>query len=115
MGRFVSAGCRQFDVVVMPFPFVERERKRPAVVISSDAAIGETGVAILAMITRLDAAPWHGDLPIADVVAAGLNKPSKARMKLHTIAAADLDRPIGRLAENDRDCLRAGLRELFAL
>lgn len=103
-----------FDVVVVDFPFVEqvRSRKRPALVVSRDGFNAETGTAIVAMITRGTAPPRTGDVPVGDVVTAGLNKPSKIRMKLHTVETGAL-RTVGSLAGADRAAVEAALRSVL--
>ena len=107
---------RPHDVAVVHVPFVERQggRKRPVVVLSSAEANKATGVAIVAMITREDAPPWQGDLPVTRLEDAGLHKPCKIRMKLYTVEIADLA-PIGHLHGDDRHVLSAGLKRLRAL
>jgi mRNA interferase MazF len=111
-----ATGAAQFDVAIIHFPYVEREgrKKRPAVVVSSQAANAATGVAIVAMVTRESAPPWHGDIVVKHHDSAGLHKPCKIRMKLHTVEVAQLD-PVGRLHAEDRKALAGGLKELLAL
>ena len=103
-----------FDVVVVDFPFVEQpqSRKRPALVVSRDRFNSETGTAIVAMITREGAAPRRGDVLLGDVITAGLNKPSKVRMKLHTVETGNL-RIVGSLAMPDRTAVQTALREVL--
>lgn len=76
---------RQFDVVVVPFPFTDRlaTKKRPALVLSNAENFGDRiGHSVLAMITSAKNPPWPLDVEISDLKAAGLPAPSKVRMKL---------------------------------
>lgn len=75
-----SDGFTAYDVVIVPFPYVDRlaERRRPALVISS-AALARHGVLWVAMITSAANASWTCDVPIADLERAGLPAPSVVR------------------------------------
>jgi mRNA interferase MazF len=81
---------RQGDVLRVPFPYTDRSTRqhRPALIVSS-GGIGEgEGLLWVAMITSAQNRPWPGDLPIADLQAAGLPVPSVIRpCKLATIEA----------------------------
>jgi len=76
----ISDGFTAYDVVIVPFPYVDRlaERRRPALVISS-AALARHGVLWVAMITSAANASWTCDVPIADLERAGLPAPSVVR------------------------------------
>jgi mRNA interferase MazF len=104
------------DVAIVHVPFIEREggRKRPVVILSSQAANKATGVAVVAMITRGDAPARHGDMTISRYEEAGLHKPCKIRMKIYTVETAQLT-PVGRLQTADSTALTSGLRALLAL
>ncbi len=106
----------QFDIVIVDFPFVERNssRQRPAVVLSVDENNTKTGVAIVAMITRLDAPAWYGDLIVQKYENSGLNKPCKIRMKIFTIDLS-ASRNVGRLDPVDQQRLTDTLKQTFAL
>lgn len=80
--------CKPFDVVRVPFPFTDRPatRNRPALVLSASQSFNQlTGHAVMAMITAAENPVWVGDVLITDLVAAGLPKPSKVRLKLFTL------------------------------
>ncbi len=88
-----------FDVVVVPFPYVDRlaEKRRPALVISNRKLAGH-GVMWLAMITSADNAPWPSDVAITDLIRAGLPAPSVVRpAKIACIDPSCIDRRVGRL------------------
>jgi len=69
-----------YDVVIVPFPYVDRlaEKRRPALVIST-AALATFGVLWVAMITSAANDSWTCDVPIADLERAGLPAPSVVR------------------------------------
>lgn len=69
-----------FDIVVVPFPYADKlaEKRRPALVISSES-LGPFGMLWLAMITSADNAGWSCDVPIDDLRRAGLPSPSVVR------------------------------------
>lgn len=101
--------CRQWDVVVVPFPFTDRAhwRRRPALAISSADAFGaKIGHTVLAMITSAGNAPWSLDVSIADLATAGLPAPSVVRMKLFTLDERFILKRIGVLGPDD--CLAVG-------
>ena len=98
------------DVVVVPFPFVERAgaRRRPALVLSS-RSFNAAGHAVLAMITTSSHADWQGDVMIPDLQAAGLRVECRVRLKLFTLDNRLIVRRIGRLARGDLGLVSAVL------
>lgn len=92
----------RWDVVLVPFPFVERpgSKRRPALVLST-RAFNRVGHSILAMITTTAHAPWPGDTPLRDHRAAGLPSPCLVRLKIFTLDNRLLLRSIGRLGKAD--------------
>lgn len=103
--------CDPWDVVVVPFPFVERAgtRKRPALVLS-DRSFNDAGNTVLAMITTRAHRPWPGDTELADLHAAGLRVHCLVRLKLFTLDNRLLAKKIGRLGEEDRAVILSELR-----
>jgi len=95
--------CDPWDVVVVPFPFVERAgaRKRPALVLS-DRSFNDAGNTVLAMITTGAHRPWPGDTELTDLRAAGLRVSCLVRLKLFTLDNRLLAKKIGQLGEDDR-------------
>ena len=107
-----------FDVVVVPFPFTDRNaiKRRPALVLSVAAAFNrKTGHAVLAMITSAANSSWPLDVPISDLDAAGLVSPSVVRMKLFTLDHRFVLRKAGALAANDRNAVCKALARLLAV
>jgi mRNA interferase MazF len=94
----------KFDVVVVPFPFIDspRAKRRPALVMSVADALGNAvGHSVMAMITSAKNAPWPGDVRLTDLQQAGLPAPSVVRMKLFTLDHRLVIEKVGHLAEND--------------
>jgi len=96
--------CSRYDVVVVPFPFIDRARtkRRPALVLSN-RAFNESSHTILAMITTKSQPLWPGDTPITDYEAAGLRLPCITRFKLFTLDNRFILRRIGHLSQTDAD------------
>lgn len=95
----VPGGFRAWDVIVVPFPYADQlaEKRRPALVVSSQA-LDEFGLLWVAMITSATNAGWSCDLPIDDLAAAGLPAPSVIRpAKIACIDPARIIRRTGRL------------------
>lgn len=108
--------CEPFDVVVVPFPFTDREteRRRPALVVSSPAFNATHDQSILAMITSAGG-DWPSDVAIRDWREAGLSVPCKVRLKLFTLDNALILRRAGALSEPDAEAVRDSLVRFLAL
>ena len=106
----------QFEVVVVPFPFTDRNatKRRPSLILSK-ANIFNTiiGQNVMAMITTATHTPWPLDIPIQDLATAGLRVPSIVRMKLFTLDQALILRKIGSLSVRDRATVQKSLQQLF--
>ena len=99
-----------FDVVVVPFPFTDRDtdRRRPALVVSSPGFNATHEQSILAMITSAGG-DWPSDVTIRDWRQAGLSVPCKVRLKLFTLDDTLILRKTGALSERDAEAVRKGL------
>lgn len=107
-----------FDVVVVPFPFTDRQasKRRPALVLSRADTFGNRiGHSVLAMITSQRRSQWPLDIPISDGKSAGLSAPSVIRMKLFTLDHRLILRKAGRLAPGDRRSVQRSLKKLQGL
>ena len=107
---------KQFDVIVVPFPFTERTptKKRPALIISDATEFNKsTKKSVMAMITTASHSPWALDVLIMDLASAGLKAKSIVRMKFFTLDDALVIKKIGKLATGDRDRLQKSLQHLF--
>ncbi len=98
------AAYRPGDVVVVPFPFTDRQtsKRRPALVCSSEAFNRQSGHVVLAMITTATHSAWPDDVSIRDLGPTGLPVPSVVRWKLFTLDAALVLRRAGTLGPADR-------------
>ena len=93
-----------FDVVVVPFPFTDRQvsKRRPALVLSSSTFNDQAAHSVLAMITSAGQNDWPADVPLTDLKAAGLDSACLARLKLFTLDHRLIVRVAGSLAKVDR-------------
>lgn len=105
---------KKYDVVVVPFPFTDRktEKRRPALVLSGNTFNKNISHAVLAMITSQKNPDWPLDVPFA-AKKAGLNVPSKIRMKLFTLDCRLIIKKVGKLAGEDRESVEDALDKLF--
>jgi len=108
----------RFEVVTVPFPFTDKAqvKRRPALVLSSHAAFGrKAGHSVMAMITSAQNPAWPLDVPISDLVAAGLPAPSVVRMKLFTLDHRFIITKRGGLSEKDRRAVSRALKSALDL
>ena len=106
---------RAGDVLVVPFPYTDRlaEKRRPALVVSSDAVL-EEGYLWVAMITSASNPPKRHDRVIADLASTGLSSPSRVRpLKVACIEPDRIVRRAGSLAEADAEAVFATLQTLI--
>ena len=108
--------CKQYDVVVVPFPFTDSNstKRRPALVLSDPSSF-KIDKSILAMITSSSHHPWSLDVEIEDLATAGLKTSSIIRMKLFTLDNSLIIKTIGKLGEIDREKIELDLVKLFGL
>jgi mRNA interferase MazF len=107
---------KTFDVVVVPFPFVDslKSKNRPALVISSEKHFnGPTSHTVLAMITSAMHSSWPLDVPIGNVKSCGLEKPSIIRLKLFTLDNRLIKKRIGKLSSKDQESLQENMALAF--
>jgi mRNA interferase MazF len=108
---------RPFDVVVVPFPFADRAaaRRRPALVVWTEAFNAVHPAVVLAMITTARASDWASDVALADWRAADLAVACRVRLKLFTLdVVLVLDRR-GALSLADRERVAKALRATLAV
>ena len=107
--------CERYDIVVVPFPFADRRasKRRPALVLSSQRFNAESGNSVLAMVTSASNPPWPMDVLI-DAAHAGLQAPSKVRMKLFSLDNRLILRRAGNLSQADRRAVAATIQRLLA-
>lgn len=102
------------DVVVVPFPFTERQasKRRPALVLSSAAYNTATRHSVLAMITSAEQSSWPGDVAITDPETAGLASACLVRLKLFTLDHRLILKRAGQLGAQDQMTLATRWRTL---
>lgn len=105
---------KQFDVVVVPFPFTDspKTKRRPALVLS-DVLAFKVNKTVLTMITSINHPEWALDTKIEDLEAAGLKAPSKIRFKLFTFDNQLIIKKIGSLSSHDRKVITQKIKQLF--
>jgi mRNA interferase MazF len=110
-----SVICNQWDVVLVPFPFMEIpvSKKRPALVISSKAFNERNAHSIFAMITTAKASSWPSDYLLSDPKAAELTQNCYVRWKTFTLPNALIIRHIGTLVREDQQVIEAQMGTIF--
>ena len=103
------------DVVVVPFPFTDRQaaKRRPALIISSANFNRAHEQSILAMITSAGG-DWPSDIAIQGWRDAGLNVPCKVRFKLFTLDDTLIIRKLGTLSRRDGEAVKKALGRILA-
>jgi mRNA interferase MazF len=106
---------RPYDVVIVPFPFAERDtaKRRPALALSSAEFIATTGTVVVAMITTGGHEPWPHDVAVSDLDAAGLRSPCVVRWKLATREVKLIIGRAGALSRRDRAAARSALHRVL--
>ena len=105
-----------WDIVKVPFPYTERpvRQRRPALVIAAGALLVDQGLLWLGMITSAANRGWRSDVPISDLLTAGLPIPSIIRpAKIATIEARDA-LTLGTLAPADRVRVSQSLQDFLS-
>jgi mRNA interferase MazF len=111
-----TTGYSVGDVVLVPFPFTDQTttKKRPAVVVSSDAYHRERSDIILMAVTSQERpTATVGEASIVAWQAAGLLKPSVLKPLLATFEQRLDSKHLGRLDDRDLDTLRGSLRAII--
>lgn len=106
----------KWDIVVLPFPYVDinTQKRRPALVISSDEFNETTGLLWLLMITT-STNSWVHDVNIKNLKQTNLPAPSKIRCaKLATIEKDRVVRVLGSLSEKDANRVKEIISKVIA-
>ena len=108
---------KPYSVVVVPFPFTDMnaQKKRPAVVISSELFQTHNEHISLIMITTAKNSTWFGDYEIQDLKATGLSVKSIIRQKIFTIDSRLVLKQIGKLAAKDAKVLQKAFHQAIEL
>lgn len=107
--------CDHWDVVAVPFPFMERPavKRRPALVISTRPFNEANGHSIMAMITAALLDAWPDDHRLLRPDEAGLRHDCRVRWKVFTLPNEMIVKRIGELADEDREALMIRARTVF--
>lgn len=111
-----TIACEFGDIVLVPFPFTDQSatKKRPAVVVSSDAYHRDRpDVILMAVTSQLRPSAGVGEIPVQHWKQAGLLRPSVLKPLLATVERRLLIRKLGRLETHDRDALGRGLKTIL--
>jgi mRNA interferase MazF len=113
--RLPSTIFDQFEIAIVPFPFVDapRTKPRPALVLSVSTFNRRNGHTLLAMITTAERTRWPSDYPIRDLPPTGLRVACVVRWKLFTLDNRAFHRGIGHLGERDAHGCRAALAHIL--
>jgi mRNA-degrading endonuclease toxin of MazEF toxin-antitoxin module len=107
---------RQGDIVLVPVPFsdLSSTRRRPVIVISSDAYHSAAAdMVVVAMTSNLTSTPYSFVLTSADLDAGTLNHPGRVRVdKIYTLSQSIAVKTFGRVNDTTLDQIRQLLTEL---
>ena len=104
------------DILLVPFPFTDQtsSKKRPAVIISSNACNQKKPDLIIMAITSQISSPLSfGELQIIDFAAAGLIKASVIKPVISTIEKSLVIRKLGQLQDLDCQNLKNLIKTIF--
>lgn len=106
-----------FSIVVVPFPFTDKakNKRRPALVISTEKFQKETGHVSLLMITSAQHSEWFCDFLITDLEKTGLPIESIVRQKIFTIDLRLIEKSIGHLSKKDVNTIQSLLKKCVAI
>jgi len=106
------------DVVLVPFPFSNQTdaKKRPAVIISSDAYNNiSSDIVIMAITSQTEKTIGIGECLIHDWRDAGLLKPSAIKPAISTIEQTLVLKKLGKISLQDLTSMDTALKEFLAI
>ena len=109
------ATLSRFDVALVQFPFIEKvgQKQRPAIVLSHAEFNADHRQFVGLMVTTATNTKWPSDVPITDIAAAGLKRPSVMRMKVVSVVDDLIVGKVGTLSVEDRAALRTAVEHLL--
>ena len=108
-------GCEFGDVILVPFPFTDQSttKKRPAVVISSQAYHSHRiDLIVMPITSQVRSSTAFGEVPVQDWKAAGLIKPGVIKPVITTIERFLVLRKLGRLNDQTQATLRKAIAQI---
>jgi len=108
---------RRGDVVLVGFTFSDEtgEKRRPALIVSSDTYQLSRQETIIAAITSRIDRRLVGDHPIVDWQGAGLLFPSVATGIVRTIKQGMIAKKLGTMSQSDMRAVESNLRDILEL
>ncbi len=106
------------DVVLVPFPFSNQTdvKKRPAVIISSDAYKNISfDIVIIAITSQTEKTIGIGECLIQDWRDAGLLKPSAVKPAISTVEQTLVLKKLGKISLQDLISMDTALKEFLAI
>lgn len=104
------------DIVLVPFPFTDQSanKRRPAVVVSSQAYNRDRpDLIIMAVTSQVRPAAGIGEVTVREWQAAGLLKLSAIKPVITTVERGLVIRRLGRLNDQDREALRRAIQGII--
>lgn len=104
------------DIVLVAFPFTDqvRSKKRPAVVVSSDAYNRHRpDIILMAVTSQVRRTQGFGDVIVQNWQAAGLLKPSAIKPVIFTVEKPIILKRLGRLKVDDQRAAREVIATLI--
>ncbi len=108
--------CRFGDVVLVPFPFTDQttSKKRPAVVVSSDAYHrSRPDIIVMAVTSQISSTKGFDEVTLDQWKDSGLLKPSVIKPVLATLERGLVLKKLGSLQPSDIEGLRAVIGRMF--
>jgi mRNA interferase MazF len=105
-------GCKFGDIVLVPFPFTDQSasKKRPAVVVSSEAYhSARIDLIVMPVTSQVRSSTAFGEVLVHDWKAAGLLKRSVIKPVITTIEQSLVLRKLGRLDDSAQSALRKSI------
>jgi mRNA interferase MazF len=103
------ARYNSWDIVTVPFPFTdgESEKRRPALIVSSEKLAEDHDFYWLVMITSAHNKSWETDIIIKDHAKAGLPAPSVIRpVKIATLQSDRIIKKLGAIDKSLQEKVR---------
>jgi len=103
-------------IVLVPFPFTDQSqaKKRPAVVVSSNAYNADrSDLIIMAVTSQIKPSAVIGEVIVQEWQAAGLLKPSAIKPVITTVEKSLVIKTMGQLKEPDIEGMRRSLKEIL--
>ena len=104
------------DIVLVPFPFTDQStnKKRPAVIVSSDPYnCQRLDIIIMAITSQIRSVGYFGDVSVENWKQAGLLKPSVIKPVFTTIEKVLVIGKFGRMGDQDLSSLQEALKIIF--